>query len=206
VTCNAIFLDTKRAKGPRHQGHKAWHDRGYLPHFDSGAAVQMITFRLADSLPREIFRQIVANECCDEKRRRRTESMIDEGRGHCVLRDRANALLVQEAFEYFDGERYRLIAWVVMPNHVHVLIEQIEGFRLGEIVRLWKSFTAKKINERTASKGSLWARDYFDRFIRNEEHFENAIAYIELNPVKAGLVERAQDWVFSSHGWRAERA
>jgi REP element-mobilizing transposase RayT len=138
------------------------------------------------------------NELDEEKRRRKLELMIDDGRGRCVLRDPGNADLVREAFEHFDGERYRLIAWVVMPNHVHVVIEQIGGHRLSNVVQSWKSFTAKKINERMQSSGILWAADYFDRFIRNEEHFRNAIAYVERNPVRAGLVGSPEEWRFSS--------
>jgi REP element-mobilizing transposase RayT len=85
-----------------------------------------------------------------------------------------------------------------MPNHVHLLIEQVEGFPLGAVVRSWKSFTAKAINERLGRTGAVWARDYFDRFIRNEAHFCHAAAYVEDNPVKAGLVARREDWPFSS--------
>jgi REP element-mobilizing transposase RayT len=110
---------------------------------------------------------------------------------------------VENALLYFDGERYRLLAWAIMPNHVHAMIEQIEGYALGGIIHSWKSFTAKEINKLQRSTGSVWSADYHDRFIRHAEHYECAVNYIELNPVKAGLVGRAEDWLFSSARKRA---
>ena len=176
--------------------HKAWHHRGYLPHFDSGAVVQTLTFRLADSLPRMFYERMAAMD--DANRRMRLEEMIDEGRGSCLLRDDDNAAIVQAAFEHFDGDRYRLIAWVIMPNHVHVMIEQIEGYPLSDVVHSWKSYTAKKINERRRANGVVWAAEYFDRYIRDGAHFANAVRYIEENPVKAGLADKPSDLPYSS--------
>jgi REP element-mobilizing transposase RayT len=178
--------------------HKAWHARGYLPHFDAGATVQSLTFRLADSLPRAVYDQLVATVADDAERRRRLDAMIDEGRGACLLRVPEFAAIVGDSLQHFDAMRYRLIAWVVMPNHVHVLIEQLEGFRLGDIVRSWKSFTAKEINRRRNASGRVWAPDYFHRFIRDAAHFGNAVRYIEENPVNAGLAAQPEDWPFSS--------
>jgi putative transposase len=85
-----------------------------------------------------------------------------------------------------------------VPNHVHAMIEQVEGHRLGDVVHSWKSYTANQINEIIGTKGVLWAPDYFDRFIRDETHYANAVSYIECNPFKAGLISRAEDWPFSS--------
>ncbi|HEX4158943.1 MAG TPA: transposase [Rhizomicrobium sp.] len=158
--------------------------------------MQAITFRLADSLPRTIYDRLVAEAADESDRRQRLDSIIDEGRGACILRD--HAALVQAALQYFDGERYRLLAWAIMPNHVHVLVEQLDGFPLAGVVQGWKSFSAREINNRRGAKGAVWAPDYYDRYIRNGLHLTNAIAYIENNPVKAGLVSRAEDWLFSS--------
>ena len=191
-------LDMSSSEASADQPHRTWHNRGYLPHFDAGAVVQMITFRLADSLPREVYDNIRAREEDDAEKRHRLEEMIDSGRGGCVLRDPGIANIVETALRHFDGERYRLIAWVVMPNHVHVLIEQVAGHSLSDVVRNWKSFTAKAINRRRQTSGSVWAPDYFDRFIRNREHFANTVLYIEGNPVAAGLVDRVDLWPFSS--------
>ncbi len=89
-------------------------------------------------------------------------------------------------------------AFVVMPNHVHVLTTFREGFRLCDVVRGWKSFSARRINVILGSDGAFWQRNYFDRFIRDETHFERVRAYIENNPVTAGLSKTADSWVFSS--------
>jgi len=178
--------------------HRFWHRRGYLPHFDAGAVIQTITFRLGDSLPRELYAALTMAAKSEAERRARLEAMIDQGRGTCLLAQTSHACVVQSALEHFDGQRYRLVAWVVMPNHVHVAIEQIEGYRLGDIVHSWKSFTANRINGCRKSAEAVWAPDYFDRYIRDEAHFARAVRYIENNPVKAGLVGCPQDWMFSS--------
>ena len=118
------------------------------------------------------------------------------------LRDPAIAATVQNALLHFDGERYRLSAWVIMPNHVHVLIEQIRGFPPGGIVHAWKSFTAKQANRLLGRTGAFWAPDYFDRYIRDQAHFDAAVYYVHENPVKAGLIARAEEWRWSS-AWEA---
>ena len=187
----------------RPRPHKGWHTRGYLPHFDAGAVVQTITFRLADSLPRAVYEAMVAAICDDRERSYALDRLIDEGRGECLLRDSRNAQIVRAALEHFDGERYRLIAWTIMPNHVHVMIEQICGFALGDIVRGWKSYTAREINKLRKSSGPVWAMAYFDRYVRDGEHYASAVYYIENNPVKAGLAGCAEDWPFSSAANRA---
>jgi REP element-mobilizing transposase RayT len=107
------------------------------------------------------------------------------------------AALVQENLLHLDGTRYRLLAWVVMPNHVHALIE-IRQTPLAEILHGWKSFTGKAANRLLNRSGDFWRNEYFDRFIRDEEHFRKAMRYIESNPVKAGLVKSAEEWIFGS--------
>jgi REP element-mobilizing transposase RayT len=188
-----------QSTGPRHRG---WTSRGYIPHFDHPGLVQGITFRLADSLPAHVRVSMVAEleNADDSTKRARTEAYLNAGYGTCYLHDPRIARLVQNALLYFDGVRYRMIAWVIMPNHVHVLIEMLEGHLLGDIVHSWKSYTAKAANRVLGRTGRFWFREYFDRYIRDERHLANAIQYIHDNPVKAGLVERPEDWPFSSAG------
>ncbi len=85
-----------------------------------------------------------------------------------------------------------------MPNHVHVVVEPIEGSRLGAIVQAWKSFTAHRANSVLRRTGPFWHKDYFDRFIRDEGHLARTIDYVENNPVKAGLASTANSWQWSS--------
>ena len=84
-----------------------------------------------------------------------------------------------------------------MPNHVHVIL-QPHSELLERIVKSWKSFSARTINQQVRRSGRLWARDYFDRAIRDLEHLRKARRYVRNNPVKAGLCERPEDWRWSS--------
>ncbi|HPE06797.1 MAG TPA: transposase [Smithellaceae bacterium] len=205
------------------QQNRGYYTRGYLPHFDSPHAIQHITYRLADSLPRLVLEQMQAEVKTslqdDEKRkselRQRIETYLDAGHGSCILQDPEVAACVIDTWHHFDGERYHLLEWVVMPNHCHVLIEQIEGVSLGKIVLSWKNYTARWINEYKRRTGTLlsrensdgekvWHREYWDRCIRNERHFLTARDYIIMNPVKAGLVARPSDWQWGSAKSRVE--
>jgi REP element-mobilizing transposase RayT len=112
------------------------------------------------------------------------------------------ASIVQESLLHGDGDQYALAAWCVMPTHVHVVIEELKGGAMAAIVQRWKSFSAHAINKIENRKGVLWQREYFDRFMRSEQQFEWTVAYVENNPVAARLVERPQDWFFSSARWR----
>ncbi len=126
------------------------------------------------------------------------EELLDAGYGACYLREARVARVVESALLYFDGIGYRLLAWVVMPNHLHVLIETLPGPTITQVVYSWKSFTAREVNKLFGLTGQFWQRDYFDRVIRDERHLVNALEYIHNNPVKAGLVLLAEDWPYSS--------
>ena len=181
-----------------------WHSRGYLPHWEAGEISQSITFRLADSLPTRLlarWRDELERMPLDDariERRIRIETALDQGHGSGALRDPAIGELVEQALFHFDGQRYKLHAWVLMPNHVHVLATPLSGHSLSAITHSWKSFTAKKANALLNWKGAFWAPEYFDRAIRDDAHFASALAYIEMNPVKAGLCRKPEEWRFSS--------
>jgi REP element-mobilizing transposase RayT len=165
--------------------HLGWSTSGRLPHFDSGETAQFITFGLADAIPKgDRF------DGADEK--------LDQGRGECLLSVPWIAELVVVALQHFHRSRYELHAYAVMPNHVHVLITQREGHRLGDIVKSWKSYTSRQANKTLGRSGELWRRDYFDRYIRNDCHFGAVLNYIHENPVRAGLVRKATDWKWPS--------
>lgn len=157
----------------------------------------MITYRLADALP-----AAVVCDCKSAKdpaeRRKRLEASLDAGYGSCLLRRADIATTVVENWERFHGARYGLLAWVVMPNHVHVLVEIYPSHPMSRVVHSWKSYTAKAIARRTSHPGKVWQEDYWDRAIRSEKHFAAAVDYIVSNPVAAGLVVRPEDWPWSS--------
>jgi putative transposase len=113
--------------------HKGWHSRGYLPHFDSPETVQFVTFRLADSLPRSV---VEALRLQDEAAAR-IDRELDTGLGACWLGRTDIAAVVENALLHFDSERYRLLAWCIMPNHVHTVVELFGGDALGSILHSW---------------------------------------------------------------------
>jgi putative transposase len=176
---------------------RGWHSRDYLSHFDSPETVQFVTFRLADSLPAS-----VAEMLHREANVHHLDRELDVGLGACWLRRPEIASLVQQALLHFDCARYRLISWCLMPNHVHVVIEVMDGHSLTNIVRSWKSFTARKANDQLGRSDPFWHPDYFDRYMRNEEHLAQTVEYVEMNPVKAGLTKRSEDWIWSSAFFR----
>ena len=183
---------------------KGWHSRGYLPHFDGGSIPQTVTFRLADSLPKAALERwenelaTMPDARASVERRLRIERCLDSGAGHCWLSRPEIAETVENALLHFDGVRYQLAAWVVMPNHVHALFTPEAGHAFCDILHSWKSCTSNVANRLLDRSGKFWYPDYFDRFIRNEEHFARAVEYIEMNPVEAGLCQRPEDWPYSS--------
>ena len=187
---------------------RGWNSRGYLPHFDSNDRIQHVTFHLVDSLPKETVERLVAEiqqvdpDRRDIEMRSGLEALVDAGHGVCWLRRADCARIVQDALLHFDGERYRMIAWVVMPNHVHALFQTLDGWSMNTVVGSWKTFTANAIGRIVRQSGepapSIWHPEFWDRFIRNDHHFASALAYIHNNPVKAGLVALPEDWPWSS--------
>jgi putative transposase len=180
---------------------RGWYNRGYLPHFDTDDRPQMITFRLADSLPRDVVERLVAETEDDEpERHERFQEFLDRGRGSCVLERPECAEIVVENLEFHDGDRYRLLDWVVMPNHGHVTYDQ-PTVPMATIVHGWKSYTSNRIKEVLGTKGDgkpLWQAGYHDRYARDHQHLSNMQRYIFLNPVRAGLVDNPFDWPHSS--------
>jgi REP element-mobilizing transposase RayT len=175
-----------------------WHSRGYLPHFDSSHAIQAITYRLHDSLPVQVIEQLKLDASNNDKLKVKINKFLDKGYGSCSLGIPEISEIVETNFLYFNRVKYDLIAWVIMPNHIHVMIKPYEGCSLQLIVKSWKSYTAKECNKISGGNGRFWFPDYWDRFIRDENHFSGAVNYIHNNPVKAGLVESPEKWSFSS--------
>jgi REP element-mobilizing transposase RayT len=174
-----------------------WHSRGRVPHWEAGEVPQSINFRLADSLPRDAVERAL-RERTSAAQRERFEAFLDAGHGESLLARPAIGAIVEKALLKFDAVRYRLHAWCVMPNHVHALATPMEDVSLSSIVHSWKSFTAKAINAEVGRRGRVWFEEYFDRAVRNIDHYDAAVAYIEANPVIAGLCAEPEDWPFSS--------
>lgn len=190
-------MEGKNVSRPR-----LWYSRGYLPHFDGGEIFQFITFRLADSLPKKVLDgwkiELEQNLITEIEYQRKLDKYLDNGYGECHLKDKRIAEMIEETLLLFDGKKYKLIAWILMPNHVHLLLKPNETFSLAEIMHSIKSYTSHEANRILGRKGQFWNKEYFDRFIRNYEHFIKTIAYIENNPVKAGFCAKPSDWRYSS--------
>jgi len=187
----------------KQSGFKGWYSRGYLPHFDAPGAWQFITYRLADSVPASLLDEWRAALKLEDEREkfRRIERFLDAGHGACHLRDARVAQIVQDNFWFHDHRSYRLLAWVLMPNHVHLLAELKRPLRV--VLHKWKSYMGNEVNEILGRSGRpFWQADYFDRYVRDREHYRKVVRYIENNPVKAGLVQGAVEWSWSSARFR----
>ncbi len=180
-----------------------WYNRGYIPHFDGGEIPQFLTFRLFDSLPQKVvekWREDAKDQGEEGKVifRKNVENYLDKGFGECFLKDERVAEMAQNSLLFHHDKKYRLLSWVVMPNHIHTLATPFEKTELREITHSIKSYTAHEANKLLNRKGQFWQHESFDRYVRNRKHFVNVIEYIENNPVKAGLCEKPEDWKFSS--------
>jgi putative transposase len=210
------------------------HNRGYLPHVKREGAVYFVTMRLADSLPKEVLTKFLGEkaerlrrleierahqektgktqapgeteEAINRDYYRKVERYLDNGTGECVLRRPDIAALVSDAIRFFDGERYRLDAWVVMPNHVHVVFWPLPNHTVSQLVKSWKQYTATRAN-RILNRvgGTFWQPEPFDHWIRDDDEHARCCRYVHQNPVKAGLCAAPEDWQWSSAwpGWKA---
>ena len=175
-----------------------------LPHWQQGEVWFFVTWRLADSVPQTKLMDWEREKriwllhhpkpwdgaTVIEYRERfpqRFEEWLDQGSGSCLLREPQNAQIVANALLHFDGLRYEMASFVVMPNHVHALLRPLGENQIPAILKSWKSFTAREINRRMGRAGSLWQQEYWDRLVRSEEHFRKFAAYIAENPAKAKL-------------------
>ncbi|NLF01511.1 MAG: transposase [Anaerolineales bacterium] len=182
---------------------RGWYQPRHLPHRDEAGLVQAITFHLKGSRPPRSPQADLPNTRREASAREGMHRALDQGWGECLLADPRAAQIVEEALFFGDNLRYLLLAWVVMPNHVHVLIETRAGWGMDRVVGSWKTYTAGRINTLLGRNGPLWERDYYDRFVRDEGHLGSAIRYVHNNPVKAGLVESPEQWRYGS-AWRVE--
>ena len=179
-----------------------------LPHWQQDETWIFVTWRLADSLPAEKLRQWEEEKDAwiarhpepwdpattrefHELFTKRIEDWLDAGHGACILRQPEVRQIVVDALAFFDGRRYELGDWVVMPDHCHVLFRPLSEHRLPDILHSWKSFTAKAVNKLLGRTGPVWQEDYWDRLVRNERHLDACQRYIVENPIKAQLPEGA---------------
>jgi REP element-mobilizing transposase RayT len=179
-----------------------------LPHWRLDGAIYAVTFRLADSLPAEVLdqwrreREHIVDRAADlgrtiseheserlaELHSDRIEQWLDQGSGSCMLREARFALLVRDAMLHFDGQRYDLHAWCIMPNHVHAVLRTREGVDLSSVLHSWKSFTGTRIRLALGGMGAVWQKESYDHVVRGEADWRAQVRYVAENPARAGLV------------------
>ncbi len=187
--------------------------RGRLPHWELDNAIYFMTYRLRDSLPRNVLRDLDSerreiiqrvargNQALtgeqkwqiDEQFGRRLDEELDRGYGSCVLKAPEIAEMTIGNWLHFDEHRYHMIAWCVMPNHVHFIVRVFVGAMLGRIVHSWKSYSVHEANKILDRSGRLWQREYYDRIVRDQRDLSDKISYVIDNPRNAGL--KGWKWV-----------
>jgi carbamoylphosphate synthase large subunit/REP element-mobilizing transposase RayT len=206
------FVPQFRALDPHGEIQK--HQRN-LPHWEQPDATYFVTFRLADAIPQDVLRQWkeeletwrkfhpepwnTATKYEYQKRfQDNREHWLDKGHGQCLLKKSDVAEIVVTALRHFDRDRYVLDAFVVMPNHVHVLVRLAQGRALADILHSWKSFSSKAINRLLGRAGRLWQEESYDRIVRDWNELSRYRDYIVRNPEKAKL--SAGEFVLQSDG------
>jgi type I restriction-modification system DNA methylase subunit/REP element-mobilizing transposase RayT len=174
--------------------------QGKLPHWQQNGKLQFVTFHLADSLPQEKLEELKSqkanfeaeNAQPDAETQRNYEKTVaenmekwlDAGSGDCCLKFPMVRKIVEDALLHFNGEKYELHAYVVMPNHVHVLLGLLGENMLPDVLNCWKSYSAHEINKMLGTSGAVWHKESFDRMIRDEDHYQRVLNYIKNNPAK----------------------
>lgn len=197
------------------EGEETRKTRRRLPHWHQSAATYFVTFRTADSLPKDTLDRwyvrraewlqnhgiavrpnlpVDLSKLSFEKYReyertfvKALQTELDRGHGDCALADPANSAILEESLRHFDGERYRLGDFVIMPNHVHVLVKPEPDRELSSILQTWKSFSAREINRRTGREGGFWQEESWDHIVRSRAQLDRFRDYIADNPRLAGL-------------------
>ena len=195
--------------------------RRHLPHFQPPGATLFITFRLAGSIPAEVMHRLIEereriNAMLDgipdsterrkradlERRRsfRKWDEVLDTAQaGPLWLRDEHIACLVMESLRYRDGTAYDLDAFCIMPNHVHLVFTPLQKpdgsyHAMSTIMHSLKRHIAREANLLLNCEGAFWQHENYDHSVRDEKEWQRIVAYIVNNPVRARLIERAEDW------------
>lgn len=187
---------------------RGWYYQTPQPQTEIPYDVQLVTLRLADALPAQALRKMDMDARMVQPgkrvlfKRQRTEEILHEGHGSCALQHPEVARAVLETLQDQHAKRYKLIAWCILPNQVHVLLEPC--CPLARIVQDWKSITTrwamqhnKELGLKLKGKG-LWMKRYKDRFISDKQHLAEIIDQLHESPVAAGLCETPQEWRWSS--------
>ncbi|RYG21711.1 hypothetical protein EON82_18390 [bacterium] len=178
-----------------------------LPHWSRPCGTYFLTFRTHDAIPYEVATKLREDYEFDlrllqrelgrspnreearaarTERYRRAEKYLEQGHGECLLRDPRAARIADEAIRFFDGDRYDLHAWCLMPNHAHVVLTVLGAYKPTGIMGAWKSYSAKEINKALSRRGDVWQDEGFDHLVRGPHSFRRLCRYVWDNPQKLG--------------------
>jgi type I restriction enzyme R subunit/putative DNA methylase len=212
-------VERKSEATSQHHLVSGLHTRNSLPHLKREGGTYFVTFRLDGTLPAELIqrlkreREAIIKQALAAKRpltrqerkelfrwySTRVDAYLDAGHGECFLKQPEIAELVAGAVRYFDGQRYQLRSWVVMPNHIHVVVLPKSPETLSKVLHSWKSYTSSEVNKVLGRMGnSLWQTESYDHLIRDDADLARCCEYTTMNPVSARLCERPEDWKWSS--------
>ncbi len=172
---------------------------GNLPHMHQDETLQSVTFRLGDSLPQSVCKDLIERKKLFMEKHpqpwdTQTKLMywkeigpiehkyLDNGYGACWLKYPECRQKLIEALAYKDEVNYLIDSYVIMPNHVHLLIQPIGRNKLEDIMHSIKLYSAREINKIVGRKGKFWMKEYFDRMVRNEKDYYRCQRYILANP------------------------
>jgi len=155
-----------------------------LHHYSEIDSYQFITFRTQDSIDGFLLKLADSSDFSIAEKQMQIDEYSDRSNKGCYLNKGFIALLMTH-IKALDPVFYRLIAVSIMPNHVHLLVQQTEEMKV--IMKKLKGVTAFEINKLLVRKGHLWEKSYFDKAIRDESHFQLAYNYIKNNAIKANL-------------------
>ena len=171
--------------------------RRRLPHWRQHGATYFVTFRLGDSLPQEKL-ELLRQEKEEWMRQHahpteaewakhsesimaKVEQWLDQGQGSCLLAQPGLAAALDRVLPHFEGQRYWLFGYVVMPNHIHAVVRPRENCAPESILQSWKRFSAVEINRAAGRQGPLWQEETFDRIVRDTAHLRKVIRYLQKN-------------------------
>ena len=178
------------------QENKTYYRRD-LPHWHPNGTLLFVTWRLEGSLPSYVHSRL-AEETPDQAFRRIDRVLDQATSGPQWLKDPLIAGTVVNALRLSENRKLpRLSAFVVMPNHVHVLLQALVP--LGKVTQWIKGYTAYEASQILGRKGeTFWQHESYDHWVRNEDEYHRIVRYIEFNPVSAGLVGFIEEWPWSS--------
>jgi Rad3-related DNA helicase/REP element-mobilizing transposase RayT len=158
-----------------------------------GGGIYAVTLRLADAVPAEVL-EAWADEGGDTVVAAKVQKYLDAGVGECVLAEDDVAAAVVKVLRKFDGVRYRLLAWCVMPNHAHVVVQPAHGAKLAGVIDGWRTHTTGAVNRRLERDGGLWDAETDERLVRDEADLERHVEAVWQDGDKAGLANVKWRW------------